>query len=551
MTPFKRFINLLKLDKRDVYQIIFYAAFAGLVNLSLPLGIQAIINFIQSGQISVSWVVLILLVTVGVGFGGVLTIMQLRIVENLQQRIFVRSSFEFAFKMPLIKFKEMYSSYAPEKANRFFDTLMVQKGAAKLLLDFSTAFLQVGFGIILLALYHSFFMVIGLFFIVILYVIFKFSYTDGLQTSLKESKFKYKVASWLQEIARNRESFRKKSGFDYALERNDKYVTDYVNYREKHFSVMRKQYIHLIIFKVLVTAALLSVGGFLVIHHQMNIGQFVAAEIVIVLLINSVEKIIFGLDSFYDVLTSIEKIGEVTDLKTSCVPNIAEKSETGINIETESVTYYYPDSDKKALKNINLKIAQGEKIMLSGSNGAGKSTLLLLLSGLLEPEAGAVYITDNYMNRLDEDSYRAQAGTFLQADTLFDGTIRDNILFGNQDVNSEDVKWALDNVCLTPYIKTFPNGLETHIHPGGGQLSDSDVQKILLARSIVHRPNILFLEDPINKMDEETSSKIVDFLLSSENDWTVIVASKNDIWKDKCSRMITIEEGKIVNDIKL
>lgn len=551
MTPFKRFSSLLKLDKRDVYQIVFYAAFAGLVNLSLPLGIQAIINFIQSGQLSVSWIVLVLLVTVGVGFGGVLTILQFRIVENLQQRIFVRSSFEFAYRMPLIKFKEMYSEYAPEKANRFFDTLMVQKGTAKLLLDFCAAFLQVGFGIILLSLYHSFFMVIGFFFIVILYIIFKYSYKDGLETSLNESKFKYKVAAWLQEIARNRESFRKKRSFEYALDRNDTYVSEYVNYRENHFQVMKKQYVQLVIFKVIVTAALLSIGGFLVIHHQMNIGQFVAAEIVIVLLINSVEKIIFGLESFYDVLTSVEKIGQVTDMEIACIPKTSDIAEKGITIETEAMDFYYPGYDKRSLKNINLKISQGEKILLKGSNGAGKSTLLRLLSGLLEPENGTMYVTDNYMNRLDEDAYRAQAGTLLQGDTLFAGTIRENILFGNDTINNDELKWALDNVCLTPYIKTFPNGLEHQIHPSGSELSASDIQKILLARSIVNKPNILFLEDPVDKMDTITSTQIVDFLLSEENNWTVIVTSKNDIWKEKCSRVITIDGGKISNDIKL
>lgn len=551
MTPFKRFYKLLKLDKRDVYQIIFYAAFAGLVNLSLPLGIQAIINFIQSGQLSVSWIVLVFLVTVGVGFGGVLTILQFRIVENLQQRIFVRSSFEFAYRMPLIKFKEMYSEYAPEKANRFFDTLMVQKGTAKLLLDICAAFLQVGFGIILLVLYHSFFMVIGLLFIAILYIIFKYSYKDGLQTSLNESKYKYKVAAWLQEIARSRESFRKNKSFEYALRRNDRYVSEYVNFRENHFQVMKKQYIQLVVFKVIVTAALLSIGGFLVIHHRMNIGQFVAAEIVIVLLINSVEKIIFGLESFYDVLTSVEKIGQVTDLEISNQPKSPNISVEGITIETENIAYHYPGYSKQSLKNINLKIDQGEKILLTGANGAGKSTLLNLLSGMLEPEKGAIYVTDTYMNRLDEDTYRAQVGTFLQRDTLFAGTIRENILFGNDTLDSEDLKWALDNTCLSPYIKTFPNGLEHQIDPGGSELSDSDVQKILLARSIVNKPNILFLENPVDKMDRQTSQKIVDFLLSEEHSWTVVVTSKSEIWKQKSSRLITIDNGKIINDTKL
>ena len=551
MTPFKRFYNLLKLDKRDVYQIIFYAAFAGLVNLSLPLGVQAIINFIQSGQVSVSWIVLVVVVTLGVGFAGGLTIMQMRIIENLQQRIFVRSSFEFAYRMPLIKFKEMYQKYAPEQANRFFDTLMVQKGAAKLLLDFSAAFLQIGFGIILLAFYHSFFLVIGLLLVGVLYIIFKFSYKDGLETSLKESTYKYKVAAWLQEIARSREAFSKKKQFDYALAKNDGYVNEYVGYREKHFNVLKKQYIQLVLFKVAITAALLSIGGFLVIGNQMNIGQFIASEIIIVLLINSVEKIIFGLESFYDVLTSVEKIGQVTDMEIAPLPTYADTGKPGINIETEGINYSYPFSDKKSLKNISLKIAQGERIVVTGQNGAGKSTLLRLLACVVEPEHGAVYITDNFMNRLSEDTFKAKVGTLLHGESLFDGTIRDNILYGSNNIDNEDLKWALDSVCLTPYIKTFPNGLETHIHPGGRQLSASDVQKILLARSIVHRPEILILEEPTGKMDSVTSAKIIDFLLMEEHKWTIIVASKSARWKEKSSRMITVNNGEITNDIML
>jgi len=199
--PLKRFFNLISLDKKDISQIFFYAIFAGLISLSLPLGIQAIINFIQSGRISASWIVLVVLVVIGVVFVGILSLMQLRITENLQQKIFVRSSFEFAYRLPKIKFEEIYNMYPPELANRFFDTISIQKGTSKLLIDFSAALLQIVFGILLLSLYHPFFIVFGLFLIVLLYVIFRYSYRPGLDTSLKESKYKYKVSSRM--VARN------------------------------------------------------------------------------------------------------------------------------------------------------------------------------------------------------------------------------------------------------------------------------------------------------------------------------------------------------------
>jgi len=220
-TPLQRLISLLRLDKRDISQVFFYAIFAGLVSLSLPLGIQAIINLIQSGRVSVSWIVLVIIVIIGVALVGILSIMQLRITENLQQKIFVRSSFEFGYRLPKIKFEELYNQYPPELANRFFDTITIQKGASKLLIDFSTALLQIVFGIILLSLYHPFFIFFGLTLLFLLYIIFKFSYDSGLSTSLKESKYKYKVVSWLQEMARNNISFRKKTNFDYAFNKNN------------------------------------------------------------------------------------------------------------------------------------------------------------------------------------------------------------------------------------------------------------------------------------------------------------------------------------------
>ena len=106
-TPFQRLMNLLKLDRKDVVQIILYAVFAGLVSLSLPLGIQAIINLIQSGRVSASWVLLVVIVIIGVALGGILSVMQLRITENLQQKIFVRSSFEFSYRLPKIKLEAL------------------------------------------------------------------------------------------------------------------------------------------------------------------------------------------------------------------------------------------------------------------------------------------------------------------------------------------------------------------------------------------------------------------------------------------------------------
>lgn len=551
MTPLKRFYNLLELDKKDVYQIFFYAIFAGLISLSLPLGIQAIINFIQSGRVSASWIVLIILVVFGVALVGILSLMQLRITENLQQKIFVRSSFEFAARLPKIKSEQLYNTYPPELANRFFDTMTIQKGTSKLLIDFSAALLQIVFGILLLSLYHPYFILFGILLFILLYFIFKFSYQSGLETSLKESKFKYKVASWLQEVARNNFSFRNELNYDFALKKNNQIVSDYLNYREKHFDVIKRQFSQLIVFKIIITASLLSIGGFLVLSQEMNIGQFVAAEIIILLVINSVEKIIIGLETFYDVLTSIEKIGQVTDLELE--EDTITKNDTcytNIVLETENIKFRFPDSKKEVLNAISLKIEQGEKIVLDGENGSGKTTLIRLLSGLLQPTSGSFYINDDTFRKINLKQYRSQIGSIIHSETPFEGTILENITFKDTTIPFEDIKWAIDGVQLSSFIKSLPKGLDTKIFPEGKQLSSSNAQKILLARSIIHRPKILFYEDPTDSMDEKVANEIIDFITSDTNKWTVIVSSKNPYWKTKCSRKITMQNGFIQLDSK-
>ena len=199
LTAWQRLIGLLSLDKRDIFQIFYYAIFAGLVNLSLPLGIQAIINLIQGAQVSTSWIILVIMVTLGVAFVGALQLMQIRIIENVQQKIFTRASFEFAYRFPKIKMSELRNYYPPELANRFFDVLNIQKGLSKLLIDFPAALLQIVFGLLLLSFYHPFFIIYGILLLVLIYVVFKFTIQKGLDTSLDESKHKYKVLNCLEK----------------------------------------------------------------------------------------------------------------------------------------------------------------------------------------------------------------------------------------------------------------------------------------------------------------------------------------------------------------
>lgn len=549
MTPLQRFKNLVEVDKKDIYQILMYAILGGVISLSLPLGIQSIVNFIQAGKVSTSWIVLVIMVVIGVAFVGILKIMQYRITENLQQKIFVRSSFEFAYRFPKIKFNYLYNYSAPELANRFFDTLSVQKGFSKLLLDIFGAVLQILFGVILLSLYHPFFIFFGFIILAILYFIFKLNFTAGLETSLKESKYKYRVAHWIQEIARNHLSFKSKNVFEFSLQKNDKIVSKYLVQRENHFAILRRQFIQLTGFKVLVTAGLLIIGGILVLNQQMNIGQFVAAEIIILTIITAVEKLFSGLELFYDVLTSLEKLGTVVDMEIETEkanPNY-QLEDDPIIIETNNVCFKFPDSESPVLQNINLKIEPNDCVLIEGENGSGKTTLLRILSRLIEPSTGNVFINNVNYKKFAVEDYQSKIGIITINDTLFEGTILENITCKNPKITNQKLKEVTDNLDITNYIKRLPSGFDTRVYAEGKQINSSIIQKILLARCIINEPKILFLEEPLSKVDPKKSNQIIDYLTDKKHDWTLVIISQNDYWTTKVNKRFILEKGEIIS----
>lgn len=551
LTAWQRLIGLLELDKKDIFQIFYYAIFAGLVNLSLPLGIQAIINLIQGAQVSTSWIILVILVTLGVAFAGLLQLTQVRIIENVQQKIFTRSSFEFAYRFPKIRMDELRNYYPPELANRFFDTLTVQKSLSKILVDFPAALLQIIFGLILLSLYHPFFIIYGLLLILLIYVVFKFTAQKGLDTSLEESEYKYRVAHWLQEVARSIISFKLSGKTSLAMDKNDALVANYLTARENHFRVLILQFIQMIGFKVLVTAGLLLIGGILVLNQEMNIGQFVAAEIIILLVISSVEKLITGLETFYDLLTSLEKLGQVVDKELE--PQDGEKpfkEGDGFTVELDRVTYSVPERDKKILDNVSLTISKSCTILLQGPNGSGKTTLLRMIAGILRPDQGNIFVNNVSLKGINLNYYRSHVGQSLLEESPFEGTILENITFGDTSIPSEDIYWALEKTGLTSFVKEQPQGLKTVLYPEGRQIPSTIAKKIVLARSIVRKPQLLILKDPLDHFDAEEANRIMDFLTEKERPWALIVVSQNSRWIKRCGRIIMVENGRILEEIR-
>lgn len=545
LTPIKRFFNILKEEKNQVYAIYFYAVLNGLITLSLPLGIQAILNFILGGRITTSWVILVVIVAAGVIFGGFLQISQLQIMEKFQQRIFSKSGLSIAYRLPRIKTEILHGKYAPEIVNRFFDTVSLQKGMAKILIDFSSALLQVVFGLLLLSFYHSTFILFGLGLFGILGLIFYFTAPRGMETAVKESSYKYKTAYWLEEVGRTLNSFKLVGTTNLPVLRADRLIQKYIEFRSQHFNVLIFQYKVMIAFKVLIVTSLLLAGSFLLINDQISIGQFVAAEVIIVLVVNSVEKLILSLETVYDTLVSVDKLGQVMDLDLEhheSHEKVVDPTSEGLKFSMENVVFQPADALVPLLAGVSLSIDPGKKVVVTGKSGSGKSAMMALFSGLYEEYQGKVLVNDLSLEYINLEKFRGMVGDFLELQQIFQGTIHENICMGREHTQ-EQLDYLIELVGLKEFIYQAPLGLETPLQPEGKGLSKTIAHQILLARGFVGSPKALIMENILNYVDPKVKERVIDYIMKGP--WTLILISDEPKVQQLADEVILMDAGKL------
>lgn len=541
-----KLFRLLRLDGKEITALYLLSILSGLIQLSLPLGIQAIINFaiVATGrkQLPASMWVLILLVVLGVLFTGMLKINQMKIVEKIQQKIFTRFSFEFSYRIPKLNVKSIDQYHLPELVNRFFDIPTLQKSMAKLLLDIPTAVIQLCFGLILLAFYNSVFIVFGIILLVILYLILYISSPKGFEASLQESNFKYDIGGWIQEIARGIKTFKFFNSYKLHIEKTNHLLEGYLHARNRHFLILKLQYWSLVIFKILITASMLIVGGILLIRQEINIGQFIAAEIIILTIMNAVEKLIVSLETVYDLLTSVEKINKITEKPIDEEGSYEFIKKQGIEIEAKNLSFGFDKTD--ILQNISFHIKPGQKVAITGDGDSGKTVLLRLLTGVFQDFKGDLSFNQIPINNYNLNTLRNHIGIYMQKQDIFSASLWENITLGNAEIKEQDVLDVFKIVGLDSFYKSLNKGFDTHLEPTGKQLSSSNVQKLLIARSLLNQPALLLLDEPMKLIAADDKQYLQNYLFGLK-DVTIIFTTNDPSLISKSEMVIHLEKGLI------
>jgi ABC-type bacteriocin/lantibiotic exporter with double-glycine peptidase domain len=546
-SPVDRFWQLLAREKRDIWLVWLYAILVGLFGLALPLGVQATIQLVQGGLLIQPLFLLIVFVVAGSLASGALQIFQMSVVEVIQQRVFARLAVEFAFRVPRMRMENALGENLPEQMNRFFEALTIQKSLSKLLTDAVAAIVTIIFGVLLLGVYNPFLSISAITLILILLVLLWRTGGKGLETSIVESKYKYRVVHWFEEVARSLTAFKFAGRSNLAIDRTDELLTGYLKYRKKHFGVIVQQSWFFVGFKTIITGALLILGAVLLQERQITIGQFVASELVIVTVLAAIEKIIASLSTVYDILTAVDKVGHVTDLPLDPSGGLAPRgaADAGMALEFRGVGYTYPEAAHPVLSDIDLLVQPGERIGITGFVGAGSSSLLLVATGLLDDYAGTITYDGITLRDLDRAALRGAVGQYLSQSDLFDGTIEDNITVGRPGIGTEQVLKALERVDLARWVQDQPLGLRTAIQNGGRGLSTSVATRLLLAQAIAGEPRLLVLDDFFSTMDPGLRGRVQALLADRTMPWTVLMVTHDPALLSTCDRVLVMREGRI------
>ena len=534
-------------EKKDVTAIYIYAILSGLVQLSIPLGIQAIVSFVMGATMVTSLYLLIGFVVLGTFLTGFFRVKVMQIIEKIQQKIFVEFAIAFAEKLPKVDLSANKKYYLPEIVNRFFDTQNLQKGISKILLEIPTALIQILFGILLLSFYHPWFLVFGAIVIIIVIIIFRFTMDSGIKSSVEESDRKYEVASWLEDIAGAIKTFKINSKSEMHLAGTDERVVGYLNHRTSHFKVLVLQYKTIIGFKVVITLVMLAIGTYLLVNQKLNIGAFIATEIVVLTIMTAVEKLIKSLESYYDVVASLVKLNKVTELTEEQNEDITlEAKDGGMEIEFKEVEFSFNDN-KPILSNINFIIKPNTINVISGSLGAGKSLLLNMIAGFYLPSSGNILFDKIPLKNLNKISLRDKMGLYMDDMNIIKGTLQENILLGRTHINTENILELSEEMGIENLSSRFTDGFNTQLSETDTEISFSSKKKILLLRAFLGQNRLLLLEDPLDGMNEEFKFKMISYLQKLKEDTTIIIVSDASELMFIADQKLHVHNGTVEN----
>ena len=535
-TPWDRLRALLRQERHDIAVVLIYAIGVGVLTLTTPVAVQALVNTVAFGTLLQPLIVLALLLFGGLVFAGVLRALQVWVVEVLQRRLFLRLVGEVAYRLPRADLAALERVHGPELLNRFFDLFTIQKTLSTLLVGGLEVVLTAAVGMLVLAFYHPLLLAFALVMLVAIAGVVLGLGRRGTTTAVAESKAKYAMAGWLEELARRPAVFKAAGGFALARRRTDALAADYLAYRSRHFRIVFRQMAGALALHAGASAGILGIGGWLVITRQLTLGQLVAAELIVTVVVASFAKAGKLFETAYDLLAALDKVGQLVDLPLAPAPtglSLPLREEGAARVVADGVQLASPAD---AGTRLDFTLAPAERVALVG-NATRCRVLVDTLVGFRAPAAGRLRFDDVDVRFLEPTDLHGFAVVARPEDVIA-ATVLENLRLGHADPSQQAVRDVLRAVGLLETLEALPEGFTTRLMPDGAPLDAEQVARLVLARTILRPPPLLVIDRLLDGFPAPVRQRLFDTIDAST---TVLLVSEREDLRLRCDRTLSVD----------
>ncbi len=295
------------------------------------------------------------------------------------------------------------------------------------------------------------------------------------------------------------------------------------------------------------TVGVIWYGGYLYMHDEVTIGIITALITYITQILMSFRMMSNVIVNYSRTKVSIDRINEILDTKPAVIENENPTTELDCNsVEFKNVTFSYTEGGDDVLKDISFVAAQGEVTAFLGGTGSGKSTLLHLIPRMYDVTQGEVIVGGENVKDIALTSLRQDVAIVPQFSTLFSETVKENLMWGNENATDEQIKKALHTACADEFVEGLTDGIDTFLARGGKNLSGGQKQRLCIARALIREPKILLLDDSLSAVDTKTDALIRERLGKNYPDTTTIIIAQRIKSVKNADKIYVIDGGRIV-----
>lgn len=532
----------LRFEKKILAIIVAYAVAIGVFALIVPLTVQELVNTFAYALQPIMIVTLAGVMALTLLVMGSFRVLQGRAVEILVQRLYARIALGLTQQLP--RFSEV--GFTPKYANYFMEAELLPRALVAMLADVVNVGVGGAIGMTILVMYHPYFILYNTLLVGGFAAIITILGRGGLKITMEVSRRNYDTLNWIQDIANNLLHFKATTSMPLLLKKTDDLVHAYVAARKIRSDILTgTQYKGSVIWQALGHSGLIAMAGWLLAIGQITLGQFVASEVIVGALLLNLDIMARRMYAVYYVFTSLAELETLFSLSKDkepgklCVP-LPDPTVHGVRLTCKDVSFAYPNSPPIFL-NFNLEVAPGEKVAIFSTTSTGKTTLARVLAGLYKPTSGVIRYNGVDLRDLDMDALNACRGLILDSQlTLFEGTLEENLTMG-RPVHYDDIRWALRFVEMEEEVDAMPLGLRTPVKSGGKGFTTSQMLRLLVARAIVTRPQILILDGTLHNMQPTLRETILRRLCRKEEPWSVIFVSNDPSLSAHVDRRVMLE----------